>query len=305
MKELIVLSGKGGTGKTSITAALASLAPAKLLADCDVDAANLHLVAGGKIVSQNEFFAGFRPYIDSAACTKCGKCTTLCQFGAITDGVITTELNCEGCGVCAFNCPSHAIGMRDKQAGHWLISDTRLGRLVHARLGLAVENSGKLVSKVRKEARDLAERVKVPLIITDGPPGIGCPAIAAMSGADLALAVVEPSLSSMHDLERLHGLVQSFRMPMAVCVNKATLNPENKEAIIRWCDSRGIVVVGEFPYSDTFVTAVKSGKTIIEAGDQAIYNQAVRLWHHVSYLLGIPANDTLLGVIKRRLFKTN
>jgi len=156
LKELVVLSGKGGTGKTSITAALAAVVPAKLLADCDVDAANLHLIAAGKVQKEQAFFAGFEPYIDRGLCTKCGKCSQLCQFGAIAAGMIQSTLNCEGCGVCAFNCPAHAISMREKHAGKWLISDTRLGTLIHAELGLAGENSGKLVSKVRNEARALA-----------------------------------------------------------------------------------------------------------------------------------------------------
>ena len=285
MKELVVLSGKGGTGKTSISAALASIAPSKVLADCDVDAANFHLVAGGTIKQFCNFFSGFRPGVDQSLCSQCGKCSDICRFGAMKNGFIHSELDCEGCGVCVFNCPSHAISLHEKYSGRWLVSDTRLGLLVHAELGLAVENSGKLVSKVRREANSLAVRNNKPLIITDGPPGIGCPAIATLTGASLALAVVEPSLSSIHDLERLTTLVKHFKLPLAACINKATLNMENRQAIINWCNLQGIEIVGEFPYSDTFYKAVRSGKTIYEMGEDELKSQVVKLWRNVQYLL--------------------
>lgn len=285
MKELVVLSGKGGTGKTSISAALASIAPAKILADCDVDAANLHLVAGGTVKQFCDFFSGFRPRVEHALCNQCGKCSDVCRFRAISNGSIYSELDCEGCGVCVFNCPSHAISLHEKPSGRWLVSETRLGLLVHAELGLAVENSGKLVSKVRMEASSLAAREKQPLIITDGPPGIGCPAIATLTGASLALAVVEPSLSSIHDLERLTSLVKHFKLPLAVCINKATLNRENREAIIQWCQVHGIEVAGEFPYSDAFYKAVRSGKTIYEIGESELKSQVVNLWRNLQHLL--------------------
>ena len=158
MKELVVVSGKGGTGKTSISAALAYLAPTKVLADCDVDGANLHLVVGSRVRESHDFFAGFEPRIDAALCLKCNRCGELCRFGAIENGIVASPLNCEGCGVCAFNCPAHAISMQDKAAGKWLISDTRFGRLIHADLGVAVENSGKLVSKVREQAKAAARK---------------------------------------------------------------------------------------------------------------------------------------------------
>lgn len=285
MKELVVLSGKGGTGKTSISAALASIAPAKILADCDVDAANLHLVAGGTVKQFCNFYSGFRPSVDQALCNKCGKCSAVCRFRAISNGLIHSELDCEGCGVCVFSCPSHAIFLQERHSGRWLVSETRLGLLVHAELGLAVENSGKLVSKVRREAYNLAARDKRPLIITDGPPGIGCPAIATLTGASLALAIVEPSLSSIHDLERLTFLVKHFKLPLAVCINKATLNLDNRQTIINWCQTNGIKIVGEFPYSDTFYRAVRNGKTIYEMGDDELKNQVVNLWRQVQYLL--------------------
>jgi MinD superfamily P-loop ATPase len=301
MKELVVVSGKGGTGKTSISAALAFLAPQKVIVDCDVDAANFHLVSGAVIRETHEFKAGFEPHIDGQACTGCGKCTDLCRSGAITAGVITAPLNCEGCGVCAFNCPEHAINMQEKQAGHWFVSDTRFGKLIHAELGLSVENSGKLVSKVRQEGKKIAEVNHLPLIITDGPPGIGCPAIAALSGASLALAVVEPSLSSIHDMERLVDLVAHFRLPILVCINKSTLHPENTQHIMSWCHDKDIPVVGQLPYSDTFRTAVRSGKTVLEMMDAAVKEQMTEMWRTIAKRLNIPAAESGIGFFRRTL----
>lgn len=287
MKELVIVSGKGGTGKTSISAALASLAPQKVLVDCDVDAANFHLVSGAVIQETHVFKAGFQPHIEEAACTHCDKCTELCRFEAITNGVITTPLNCEGCGVCAFNCPEHAIAMQEKQAGHWFISTTRFGYLIHAELGLSVENSGKLVSKVRQEAKKIAQTKRLPLIITDGPPGIGCPAIAALSGASLALAVVEPSVSGMHDLVRLTDLVAHFQLPIAVCINKCTLHPENTEQIKTWCHNKAIPIFGEIPYSDSFRSAVQSGKAVLELPENDVKENLSALWKNIANELHI------------------
>lgn len=289
MKELVVVSGKGGTGKTSISAALAFLAPQKILVDCDVDAANFHLLCGADISETQEFKAGYEPHIDKAICAPCGKCTALCRFEAITDGVLTAPFNCEGCGVCAFACPQKAITMQEKQAGNWFVSDTRLGCLVHAELGLSVENSGKLVSKVRQEAKQLAMAHHLPLVITDGPPGIGCPAIAALSGASLALAVVEPSASSIHDVKRLANLVSHFGLQLTVCINKSTLHPENAQALVSWCKEKAIPVVGQLPYSDVFRNAVQSGKTVLEMPDNFEIKEAMgNLWRNLSGILDLP-----------------
>lgn len=301
MKELVIVSGKGGTGKTSISAALAFLAPQKVLVDCDVDAANFHLISGAAIRETHTFQAGFEPYIEDKTCTRCGKCTDLCRFEAITGGVITAPLNCEGCGVCAFNCPEHAISMHEKQAGHWFVSDTRLGCLIHAELGLSVENSGKLVSKVRLEAKKIAVSRHLPLIITDGPPGIGCPAIAALSGADLALAVVEPSVSGIHDLARLADLMGHFQLPMAVCINKSTLHPENTRHIITWCHSQNIPVAGQIPYSDAFRSAVQSGKTVLELPENDVKDELTKLWQTLASQLHVPSKDGRFDVLRQKL----
>jgi MinD superfamily P-loop ATPase len=303
MKELVIVSGKGGTGKTSISAALAFLAPQKVLVDCDVDAANFHLISDAVIRETHEFNAGFEPHIiDEKNCTHCGKCTDLCRFNAIDDGVINTPLNCEGCGVCAFNCPSHAINMQEKHAGHWFLSDTRLGHLIHAELGLSMENSGKLVSKVRQEARKIAVNHHLPLIITDGPPGIGCPAIAALSGASLALAIVEPSASSMHDVKRLVDLVSHFDLPLAVCINKSTLHSENAQDIISWCDRNAIPIAGQLPYSNIFRAAVQSGKTVLEMPDNIeVKDSLIKLWKNLAARLDVPTTENKFGCLQRKL----
>ncbi|MBP2638424.1 MAG: CobQ/CobB/MinD/ParA nucleotide binding domain protein [Firmicutes bacterium] len=294
MKELVIVSGKGGTGKTSISAALAYLAPRKVLVDCDVDAANFHLISGAVVSKTHSFTAGFEPVVDEKVCTQCGTCSELCRFKAIDNGVITAPLNCEGCGVCALNCPKRAINMKEKEAGQWYVSKTRFGKLIHAELGLAIENSGKLVSKVRQEAKQLAETKKLPLVIIDGPPGIGCPAIAAMSGASLALAVVEPSLSGLHDLQRLWELTRHFQLPLAVCINKATINTTNTHTIIAWCNKNEIPIVGKIPYNDVFRTALQKGKTVMEISENEVQEKILELWYNLSKLLNIAPTASII-----------
>ncbi len=286
MKELVIVSGKGGTGKTSISAALAYLAPNKVLADCDVDAANFHLISGDYQVQENyPFFSGYAPDIDETRCTQCGICTELCRYNAIIDGKITSSLDCEGCGVCANHCPQHAIAMRQTQAGDVFISNTRLGTLVHADLGIAVENSGKLVSKVRQQAKTIAQNHSAPLIITDGPPGIGCPAIAALTGADLALLVTEPSVSGIHDLQRVCQLVSHFHIPLAVCINKYTISTCNSEEIESWCQENSIIFAGKIPYSSSFQHAILAGKNVMELTDITVHQHIQDIWHQVHSLL--------------------
>lgn len=287
VKELVIASGKGGTGKTSIGAALAALAPAKVLTDCDVDAANLHLAVGSRLAETHDFNAGFEPVTDADLCVKCGRCTDLCRFGAIDSGTVIRPFACEGCGVCAFSCHSHAISMVDKKAGRWMVSETRHGLLVHAELGLAVDNSGKLVSEVRRQAKSLAEKRRLPLIITDGPPGIGCPAIAALTGANLVLAVTEPSLSGIHDLERLFFLCRHFGVSAAVCINKADISAENSRAIMALCRRENAPVVGEIPYDEAFREAALTGRSVMETGNAALTGEIRRLWSAVAGLLGI------------------
>ena len=241
MKEVVILSGKGGTGKTSIVGSFAALAQNKVLADCDVDAADLHLLLSPSIKQENEFWSGQVAFIDEEKCTQCGLCQDVCRFDAIDDFKID-PISCEGCGFCSHICPVEAITMKESLSGRWFISDTKYGPLVHARLGIAQENSGKLVALVRQHAKQIAERDGLDYIISDGPPGIGCPVISSLSGANLALLVTEPTLSGIHDLERVLGVCRHFDIPALVCVNKYDLNTDNTRQIEDYCLNLGVEV---------------------------------------------------------------
>lgn len=263
IKQITVISGKGGTGKTTVTAAFASLAHQAVLADCDVDAADLHLILEPDVKRVEEFFGGKVALLHKSRCTRCDACRELCRFNAINDLVIDS-LSCEGCGVCAAFCPEKAISMQDKLAGHWFVSDTRFGPLVHAKLGIGEDNSGKLVSVVRQQAKKIAEEQQRSLVIIDGPPGIGCPVMAAITGVDLVLAVTEPTLSGLHDLERVCDIAGHFNIPVAVCINKCDINPTTSERIEAMCRNRNIPVVGKLPYDRSVTSAMIEKKTVIE-----------------------------------------
>jgi len=246
MKEIVVLSGKGGTGKTSIVGSFAALAKNKVLADCDVDAADLHLILNPAVRENHEFWSGQTAVIDGERCTQCGLCQELCHFKAIKDCIVD-PISCEGCGFCFHICPVEAITMKESLSGEWFISNTKYGPLVHARLGIAQENSGKLVALVRQQARQLAEKTGFDCIISDGPPGIGCPVISSLSGANLALLVTEPTLSGIHDLERVLGVCHHFGVPALVCINKYDINEDNTHQIEGYCLSQGIEVAARIP----------------------------------------------------------
>ncbi|MGB5619991.1 MAG: ATP-binding protein, partial [Desulfobacterales bacterium] len=231
MHELIVISGKGGTGKTSLVAAFASLAENKVLCDADVDAADLHLVMAPDIRQREPFTSGHTAVIENKRCTECGLCRELCRWDAIAEDFAVDAVACEGCGVCVHFCPEKAIDFPENSCGEWFVSETRFGPMVHARLGIAEENSGKLVALVRQEARKLAEARGVNLILTDGPPGVGCPVIASMGGASGVLIVAEPSVSGVHDMERVVQLAAHFNVPAMVCVNKFDINTEKSRQI--------------------------------------------------------------------------
>jgi len=259
MKQLVILSGKGGTGKTSVAAALAHLASQEIpivLADADVDAANLELVLAPTRLEEHVFMGGQIAIIDPDKCELCGICYDVCRFDAIIPGDDTYRVDplaCEGCNSCVTQCPEEAIHSEEQQAGLWFRSETRFGPLFHAHLFAAQENSGKLVTLVKQHGRLLALDQGRELLIVDGPPGIGCPVISASAGADLALLVVEPTVSGIHDLERALGTVTHFRVPALVCINKADLSPKHTAAIEAFCAGQGIEVVGELPF-DTIVT---------------------------------------------------
>lgn len=280
MKQLTVISGKGGTGKTTITAAFAALAKNHVMADGDVDAADLHLILNPSIIKKESFYGGRIPVLDKSKCDECGLCVEHCRFDAIHNFTID-PISCEGCGVCVYVCPLNAITMKENLCGHWFLSETRFGPMVHARLGIAEDNSGKLVTLVRQQARLLTENNGKDLIIIDGPPGTGCPVIAAIGGVDLVLVVTEPTLSGIHDLERVLEVARHFDVPAMVCINKADINPENAETIRSYCKQNNIEVVGELPYDPIVTKAMVAGKSIVEFDDGYISTGIKKMWKNV------------------------
>jgi len=284
MRELVVLSGKGGTGKTSIVASFAVLTQNKVLVDCDVDAADLYLLLKPQVQEEKEFWSGQVAFIDKEKCIECEICQDVCRFEAIKDYVVD-ELSCEGCGFCFRVCPVDAITMLERMAGHSFISETRYGTLVHARLGIAEENSGKLVTLVRYNAKAVAERQRLEYIISDGPPGIGCPVISSLSGASLALLVTEPTLSGIHDLERVIGLCRHFGIPVLVCINKYDINEENSYRIESYCQKEGIEVAAKISFDDVVTEALVQGTPVVEYSDGRVSEQIRTLWQSVSNAL--------------------
>jgi len=264
MNELVILSGKGGTGKTSLTASFATLASGCLLCDADVDAADLHLLMQPVVRKQTDFQGGGVAVIDPQRCNGCGVCVDMCRWSAIGSDFVVDTITCEGCGVCVDFCPEQAIDFPIQTCGKWFISDTRCGPMVHARLGIAEENSGKLVTLVRQQARQLAEERGLDLIITDGPPGVGCPVIASVGGATSVLIVTEPTVSGIHDMTRAIELCRHFKVPVMVCINKFDLNPENSATIERMARDGGLPVVGRIPFDPAFTQAMVQGKTLLE-----------------------------------------
>ena len=282
MKELVVISGKGGTGKTSLVAAFASLARDKILCDADVDAADLHLIMKPKIKESHDFQGGHTAVINSERCTECGLCRELCRWDAIGDGFEVDPIACEGCGVCFYFCPENAVDFPENTCGEWYISETRLGPMVHARLGIAQENSGKLVTLVRQESKKFAEDKKLDLILTDGPPGVGCPVIASIGGATAVLIVAEPTVSGRHDMERVVQLASHFNVPAMVCVNKFDLNPEKAEAIEYYAREKKVSVLGRIPFDPVFTKSMVQGQTIFEYNTGSEATQSVQqIWEKV------------------------
>jgi MinD superfamily P-loop ATPase len=288
-EELVVISGKGGTGKTSIVASFAALASGKaVMADCDVDAADLHLVLEPKIIRRERFSGGKRARIKSGHCTACGKCEELCRFDAISfDGPGNGRVDktfridpiaCEGCGVCAWFCVENAIEFGPVVNGEWYVSQTRHGPMVHAKLGIAEENSGKLVSTVRTEARKLAEQRGLEMVIIDGSPGIGCPVIASITGASLVLIVTEPTLSGQHDMERVADLARHFEIPSMVCVNKWDLNPQVADGIESWAGQRGIHVAGRVRYDRAVTEAQIRKQAVVEYQKDGCAQDVQEVW---------------------------
>jgi MinD superfamily P-loop ATPase len=325
MKELVIISGKGGTGKTSIAASFAVLAGDAVLADCDVDAADLPLVLAPEIKRREGFRSGHTAMIRQADCTRCEACLEVCRFGAIvrveaseqsdcqgcdicerscavrndyiireTTALAVDALSCEGCGVCVQHCPVGAIDFPERRCGEWFVSDTRCGPLVHARLDAAAENSGKLVSLVRGRAREVAKDAGRELVIIDGAPGIGCPVIASLTGATAALIVTEPTVSGQHDLQRVAGVARHFRVPAWVCVNKWDLNPDLTVQMEAAAGQQGLRVAGRVRYDPAVTAAQVAGRTIVEFAADGATADIRNLWHKVAEDLkafALPSTD--------------
>jgi MinD superfamily P-loop ATPase len=269
MKEIVVLSGKGGTGKTSIAAAFAYLGGKDIVvADCDVDAADMHLLLQPDFAQSEDFYSGLVAKINQDECTQCGACADVCRFSAIpviNDRYIVKPLNCEGCGYCQRVCPVEAITMEDQNVGKWYISTTKVGSsMIHARLGIGAENSGKLVAKVKNEAKRIAEQRGKDFVVVDGSPGIGCPVVSSLSGADFVILITEPTVSGLHDLKRAYQLVKNFKIKAGCIINKSDLNPQLCTEIEDFINEEKIVHISSLPYDEAFTEAMTIGKTIVE-----------------------------------------
>jgi MinD superfamily P-loop ATPase len=292
VKEIVVVSGKGGTGKTSVVACFAALAEEAVLADCDVDASDLPLVLEPEVRERHAFSGGKRASIAAEWCNACGECVRLCRFGAVVqEGAVfrIDALSCEGCGVCADNCPADAVLFEDAENGEWFVSQTRFGPMVHARLGIAAENSGKLVTLVRKKAREIAADGH-PWLIVDGPPGIGCPVIASIGGADLVLIVSEPTPSGLHDARRAADLARHFRIPVFLCVNRFDLNLEMTERLEHFAREVGAGTVDRIPYDPSVTAAQIERKSVVEFGDGPAARAIRAVWRTTREALGEAMN---------------
>lgn len=261
MKEVAIVSGKGGTGKTSVTAALANLWSNKVLVDCDVDAANLHLVLHPQVLQASDFYSGKKAKIDPEKCMECGRCRDICRSEAIDSSFYINSLACNGCSACTLICPNQAIKLNTNLAGKWFLSETVDGPMVHAVLGIGEDNSGKLVSKIRQVAKEQAEEKKLSGILIDGPPGIGCPVISAVTGVDMVVIVTEPSLSGLHDFKRIASLTQGFQIKTLVCINKWNLNWEMSSKIEDYCLEHGYPIVGKIPFHQGVVEGMLKSAT--------------------------------------------
>lgn len=291
MPEILVLSGKGGTGKTTFTASLAHLAgnggEAPIICDLDVDAPDLHLLLKPKPYATHEFHSGNEAIVNAEACTGCGECVEACRFDALElkDGVaVVNPFRCEGCKVCVTLCPAQAVDFPVRYCGDWYQSTCRLGSMVHAQLFPGQENSGRLVALLRQEARKIADEQNSQLIISDGPPGIGCPVISSLSGTDLAVIITEPTQSGLHDLERVVELSRHFKVPVAVVVNKHDLNPDMSREVEAYCRKQGLPLAGRLPHSPKVVEAMLAGLSISEFDPEGLGSELGQIWNQVRAL---------------------
>jgi len=281
-----VVSGKGGTGKTSLVGCFAFLAADKVLADCDVDAADLHILVQPRVVHEEAFTGGIKARIDLSRCSGCGACVEACRYEAISDDMVVSPISCEGCGVCFHVCPEHAVVLDEGLSGRWFISETRFGPMVHAELFPGEENSGKLVALVRNQAKVLAKKDRKDLILVDGAPGVGCPVISSVTGADHVLIVTEPSLSGLHDMERVLTLVEGFRIPVSVVVNKYDINPRVSERIEKFAEGVGAGFLGRIPYDSSVITSMVQRRCVVENGASPAAEAVREIWARLAPRLG-------------------
>lgn len=284
MAEIVVLSGKGGTGKTTLTGAFAALGRDLVLADADVDAANLHLLLEPTILEQEPFFGSRLPVVDMEKCTRCGVCTDLCRFGAITHGVVD-ETACEGCAMCFNACPVQAVTLHERLSGYIYTASTPYGPFVYGKLGVGQENSGKLVVRVKEKARQLAAETGRKYLLIDGPPGIGCSVIASLSGADLVLLVTEPTAAGRHDLTRILELARHFGVRVALCINKADLDEEMSTVIEAYSREEGVAFLGRIPFTREIVRAQAARRPVTEGTVGTVARAVQQIWEGVLGLL--------------------
>jgi len=286
MRQITVISGKGGTGKTTLVGAFAVLAENKVIADCDVDAPDLHLLLHPEIITKQEFKGLKVAVMDKTLCTECGTCEETCRFNAIVSteesGYAVNPARCEGCGACVFTCPQEALTLQERVSGYAFISKTRYGPMAHAELNIAEEASGKLVTAVRENTRQIAEKEGCELILIDGAPGIGCPVIASLTGVDLALVVTEPTMSGLHDLERILDVARHFGIGSVVCINKYDINEENSKRITEFCRQRGVEMVGKIPYDAVVTEAMVAGKPVVEFSDGRVSEAIKDVWEDIN-----------------------
>ncbi len=286
MKEIVVISGKGGTGKTSLTASFAVLGGKDVIvADCDVDAADMHLLLEPDFEESEDFYSGELAYISQNECVRCGKCFDVCRFNGIdvVNGKYTVnELNCEGCGYCARVCPTEAITNKPLKVGKWFTSNIKTGSImVHAKLGIGADNSGKLVAKVKNEAKEIAEDEFKDYVIVDGSPGVGCPVVSSLSGAKFVVLVTEPSVSGLHDLKRVYELVKKFNIKTGCIINKFDINEPITAKIIEFLEKENIVHISSLPYNEDFTKAMTAGLTIVEYSNKNLKELIINSWNTI------------------------
>lgn len=281
IKQIVIVSGKGGTGKTMLSASFAVLAKSKVTVDCDVDAANLHLLLRPAVIRSEEFRGGLKARVNKDLCNQCGECRSVCRFDSITEGFSIEPMDCEGCGFCARICPEQAIVMEEAVSGEWFLSETKYGPFVHAKLGVAEGNSGKLVSVIRRAAVKIAEEQRKNTILIDGPPGIGCPVIASLSGSDLAVVVTEPTPAGIHDMERIFSLARHFKIPLRVIINKFDLNMENTAFINSFAEASEIEVIGRIPFSTEVSKAIVQGVPPVDFCRNGVREEIVSIWEKI------------------------